>query len=71
LKLISKVKRNKTQGVHFLWFKWKENKSYAIHWECQPPVWWLPKVERDELGWRAGWLVFAFGFCNQPVTLED
>lgn len=61
------MKHIKSNGVHFIWYTKKSGQSCAIHWECQLPIWVKPRFETSNLGWRAGWLLFAIGHCNEPV----
>lgn len=55
----------KNEGIWVLWFTFK-NENYCLFWECNMPIWWLPRVELLKLknikGLRMGWLCFSIGF---------
>lgn len=56
-----KINYSNIDGMNFIWFKWFKGKYRWIYWECRPPVWWLPKIEKYKHGFRVGWLIFAIG----------
>lgn len=56
-------------GISYLVFP----NNFAIIWEAQGPIWWLPKgqyTNKDKKGsWliRFGWLIYAFGFGRLDI----
>lgn len=60
----------KLDGLNFLWFTWSNGKRYHLYWECQGPIWWVPKLEiaEDINAFRVGWLWFAVGLGGNPTT---
>jgi hypothetical protein len=47
--------------MHFIWCKWFDGRYRWVYWECQPPVWWKPRIEKYKFGTRFGWLIFSIG----------
>ncbi|SKC71941.1 hypothetical protein [Maledivibacter halophilus] len=59
----------KSQEMWFWWFTLQDNIDRCIFWECNTPIWWIPKLEikREKTfnGFRLGWLFFSVGFGTQ------
>lgn len=49
-----------SQNVNMIWMTWG-SKFRWISFECNLPIWWIPKFQRFDKGIRFGWLAFAFG----------
>jgi len=53
--------RKTEDNVHCLWVR-TTKRIIGFCWECQPPIWWLPKLQFDKNKYlRIGWLFFAVG----------
>ena len=58
----------KINGIHSIYWRTKR-KLVGFFWECQPPIWWLPKIEVIDGAFRIGWLLVAVGLMCHPRKL--
>ena len=45
---------------HSLYYRY-----FGVYWECNPPIWWLPRIQVIKGAFRVGWLWFAVGFMYE------